>query len=174
MCVVRNPPTASPRIAWLLHNSPRVVPELCSARMINQRHGISGRAPSLAKAATQPAPAPEPNLTLTLTLNLTRNLSLSLSLSLTLSLSLSLTRAGGRRLRPHAWTCCAALSTRPAAGRARARPTARTASCSRSREDCWLPQWMYVDGDGRGGVSGARTACALRLQAGFTRVVRVN
>ena len=41
------------------------------------------------------------------------------------------------------------------------------------REDChWLPQWMYVDGDGRGGVG----ECAHRmhtetLQADFSRVV---
>ena len=63
MCVVRNPfDRVASHVAWLLRNKAKVVPELCSARMINQRLQamLEAARPSLAQAATQPAPAPEP------------------------------------------------------------------------------------------------------------------
>ena len=63
MCVVRNPfDRVASHVAWLLRNKAKVVPELCSARMINQRLQamLEAARPSLAQVATQPAPEPEP------------------------------------------------------------------------------------------------------------------
>jgi len=63
MCVVRNPfDRVASHVAWLLRNKAKVVPELCSERMINQRLQamLEAARPSLAQVATQPEHEPEP------------------------------------------------------------------------------------------------------------------
>ena len=54
MCVVRNPfERVASHVAWLLRNKAKVVPELCSARMVNQRLQamLEAARPSLAQVA---------------------------------------------------------------------------------------------------------------------------
>ena len=66
MCVVRNPfDRVASHVAWLLRNKAKVVPELCSERMINQRLQamLEAARPSLAQVAANPHPNPNPNLT---------------------------------------------------------------------------------------------------------------
>ena len=134
MCVVRNPfERVASHVAWLLRNKAKVVPELCSAHMVNQRLQamLEAARPSLAQVA---AAFPE----------------LHPSDMLRGALNETACREGENE------ADCQNRVVQPA-----------------FREDChWLPQWMYVDGDGGGGDG----ECAHRmrtetLQADFSQLV---